>query len=209
MEPAMTYDFLIDSYATERVKVLSVWSEFRDDDLAMRPKHDDARGRSVHEHMVHQCVSEDTWFRNMLGIDVGAPPLPEREIRIEFMKRYAEDSRRRLERLRQTGERWWEESTTFFDVPRSRAWVVTRRLTHTSHHRGQQMAMLRMLGRDLHSTYGPTADTGGLMQHHAPTIYAYSSVDALLEGEHQGGAKSPLPGTRRGTGIPVTERPGS
>ena len=30
------------------------------------------------------------------------------------------------------------------------------------------MAMLRMLGRDLHSNYGPTADTGGLMLDHAP-----------------------------------------
>src|SRR6187549_2573343 len=58
----MTFDFLIESYATERVKVLSVWSGFRDDDLAMRPRPDDARGRSVIEHMVHQCVSEDTWF---------------------------------------------------------------------------------------------------------------------------------------------------
>jgi hypothetical protein len=29
----------------------------------------------------------------MLGIDVGSPPLPEREIRFEFIKRYA-DSRR-------------------------------------------------------------------------------------------------------------------
>jgi uncharacterized damage-inducible protein DinB len=64
------------------------------------------------------------------------------------------------------------ELTSFFDVKRSRAWVMTRRLTHTSHHRGQQMAMLRMIGRDLHSNYGPTADTGGLMQNHAPTIYA-------------------------------------
>ena len=84
----MTYDFLVDSYDTERVKVLSVWSEFRDDDLPFRPKDDDIRGRSVHEHMVHQCVSEDAWFRNMLGIDVGAPPLPAQETRIEFMKRY-------------------------------------------------------------------------------------------------------------------------
>jgi uncharacterized damage-inducible protein DinB len=42
---------------------------------------------------------------------------------------------------------------------RSRPWVMTRRLTHTSHHRGQQMAMLRMLGRELHSNYGSTADT--------------------------------------------------
>ena len=200
----MRYGFLIDSYATERVKVLSVWSEFSDGDLPVRPDAHDPRGRSVHEHMVHQCVSEDTWFRNMLGIDVGAPPLPERETRLEFMRRYAEDSRRRLERLQQTDDRWWEELTTFFDVQRSRAWVMTRRLTHTSHHRGQQMAMLRMLGRELHSTYGPTADTGGLMQNHAPTIYAYASVEALLEAESRGGAKARLPGRR---GAAVTERP--
>jgi uncharacterized damage-inducible protein DinB len=202
----MTYDFLIETYATERVKVVSVWSEFRDDDLAVRPRGDDPRGRSVHEQMVHQCVSEDTWFRIMLGIDVGAPPLPEHETRVEFIRRYAEDSGRRLERLRRTDERWWEETTAFFDVRRSRTWVFTRRLTHTSHHRGQQMAMLRMLGRDLHSTYGPTADTGGLMQHHAPTIYAYSSLEALLDGERRGGAKTPLPGA---AGTPVTERPGA
>ena len=199
----MTYDFLIESYDSERIKILSVWSEFRDDDLTVRPKADDPRGRSVHEHMVHQCVSEDAWFRTMLGIDVGAPPLPERETRLEFLKRYAEDSGRRLERLRQTDERWWEGTATFFDVQRSRAWVMTRRLTHTSHHRGQQMAMLRMLGRDLHSTYGPTADTGGLMQHHAPTIYAYTSAHALIDGESRGGVKSPLPPR---SSLPLTER---
>jgi uncharacterized damage-inducible protein DinB len=202
----MKYDFLIDSYDTERLKVLSVWSEFRDDDLMVRPKQDDPRGRSIHEHMVHQCVSENTWFQNMLGIDVGAPPLPDPETRVQFIKRYAEDSGRRLERLRQTDENWWEAHTTFFDVRRSKAWVMTRRLTHTSHHRGQQMAMLRMLGRELHSNYGPTADTGGLMQNHAPTIYAYASLEALLEEESHGGAKSTLPG-RGVSGIAVTERP--
>ncbi|HET7218622.1 MAG TPA: DinB family protein [Vicinamibacterales bacterium] len=201
----MKYDFLIDTYETERVKVLSVWSEFADGDLGVRPSADDPRGRSVLEHMVHQCVSEDIWFRTMLGIDVGAPPLPAREARLEFLSRYAEDSARRLARLRLTDERWWEETTAFFEVQRSRAWVMTRRLTHTSHHRGQQMAMLRMLGRDLHSNYGPTADTGGLMQNHAPTIYAYPNLDALLDGERRGSAKSPLPGA---SGKAVTERPG-
>jgi hypothetical protein len=64
--------------------------------------------------------------------------------------------------------------------------------------------MLRMLGRDEHSTYGPTGDTGGLMQNHAPTIYAYSSLEALLGGEAEGGKKSPLPGP---SGKSVTERP--
>ena len=203
----MRYDFLIDTYATERIKVLSVWSEFRDEDLRFRPKPDDPRGRSLDEHMVHQCVSEDTWFRNMLGIDVGAPPLPVDESRLQFIKRYAEDSGRREERLRQTDDGWWEEPTTFFDVRRSRAWVMTRRLTHTSHHRGQQMAILRMLGRELHSNYGPTADTGGLMQNHAPTIYAYSTLEALLEGETHGGAKSALPRGLDRSGVPLTERP--
>jgi uncharacterized damage-inducible protein DinB len=204
----MTYDFLIDTYETERVKVLSVWSEFRDDDLLIRPKPDDPRGRSVLEQMVHQCVSEDTWFRTMLGIDVGAPPLPAQETRREFITRYAEDSGRRLERLRTTHEHWWEEPVSFFDVRRSRAWVMTRRLTHTSHHRGQQMAMLRMLGRDLYSNYGPTADTGGLMQNHAPTIYAYSGLEALLQGEQHGGAKATLPSRSDARNAAVTERPG-
>lgn len=55
------------------------------------------------------------------------------------------------------------------------------------------MAMLRMLGHELHGNYGPTADTGGLMQDHAPTIYAYSSLNALLKGETEGGAKAVLP----------------
>jgi len=201
---AMTYDFLIDSYGTERVKVLSVWSEFTDDDLVVRPRSDDSRGRSVLEQMVHQCVSEDTWFRTMLGIDIGTPALPEQETRLAFMKHYADQSRKRLDRLRQTSEPWWEELVSFFDVPRSRAWIMTRRLTHTSHHRGQQMAMLRMLGRDLHSNYGPTADTGGLMQNQAPTIYAYTGVQPLLDGESRGGAKSPLPPR---SGAPLTERP--
>jgi uncharacterized damage-inducible protein DinB len=198
------YEFLVETYETERLKVLSVWSEFEDQDLEVRPRHGDPRGRSVHEQMVHQCVSEDLWFRNMLGIDVGAPPLPPHETRIDFIRRYAEDSGNRLDVLRQKADAWWEEATTFFDVQRTRAWVMTRRLTHTSHHRGQQMAMLRMLGRNVHSNYGPTADTGGLMQNHAPTIYAYPNLAALLAGEDRGGAKRPLPGAG---GQAVTERP--
>jgi len=198
------YDFLVDTYATERMKVVSVWSEFRDKDMEFRPNAADARGRSVREQMVHQCVSENLWFKGMLGIDVNAPPLPAEETRLEFIRRYAEDSAKRLEQLKQKDEAWWEGETKFFDVARSRAWVLTRRIAHTSHHRGQQMAMLRMLGQDLHSNYGPTADTGGLMQNHAPTIYAYATLSALLEGEAAGGRKSKLPG---GGEKPVTERP--
>jgi uncharacterized damage-inducible protein DinB len=200
----MKYDFLIETYDTERVKVISAWSMFRDDDLPVRPNATDGRGRSLHEHMVHQCVSEDFWFRTMLGIDVGAPPLPNEEVRLKFMWRYAEDSGKRLAVLRIKEEAWWEAETGFFEVRRSRAWVMTRRMMHTSHHRGQQLALLRILGREEYSNYGPTADTGGLMQNHAPTIYAYPNLEALFEGERAGGKKTRLPG--RGD-KPVTERP--
>src|SRR5215472_6383614 len=117
----MRYAFLVETYATERIKVASVWSEFRDEDLPARPNAGDARGRSVLEQMVHQCVSEDLWFMNMLGIDVGAPPLPAKETRIEFIQRYAEDSGKRLGALRAKDEGWWESATKFFDVQRPRA----------------------------------------------------------------------------------------
>jgi len=202
----MRYNFLVETYETERIKMLSVWSEFRDEDLHVRPRLGDPRGRSVREQMVHQCVSENLWFLNMLGIDVGAPPLPTKETRMEFIQRYTEDSAKRLEALKAKDESWWEGATNFFDVQRSRAWVIVRRIAHTAHHRGQQMAMLRMLGRDLHSNYGPTADAGGLMQNHAPTIYAYDGVEALISSEPAGGAKKPLPGAG---GKAVTERPDS
>ncbi|MGA2601559.1 MAG: DinB family protein [Bryobacteraceae bacterium] len=200
----MTYDFLVETYATERVKVISTWSMFYDADLRFRPNAHDPRGRSFHEHMVHQCISENLWFRNILGIDVAAPPLPEHEDRWSFMARYAEDSGKRLAVLREKGTGWWEEIVMFFDVPRSRAWVMTRRMTHTAQHRGQLLAMLRMLGRDLHSNYGPTADTGGLMQDHAPTIYAYPTLESMLRAEREGGRKADLP---RPPGRAVTERP--
>ena len=108
----MPYDFLVDTYETERIKVISVWSGFADEDLPVRPRPGDPRGRSVHEQMVHQCVSEDLWFRGMLGIDVEAPPLPRQETRLGFMKRYAEDSDKRLTALREKHDSWWSEDTT-------------------------------------------------------------------------------------------------
>ncbi len=199
----MTYQFLIDTYRTERLKVLSMWAMFADEDLGVRPNPEDRRGRSVLEQMVHQCVSEDLWFRNILGIDIQAPPLPETETRIGFMNRYREDSQIRLEALESQDEAWWEEEVSFFEAKRSRAWVMVRRIAHTSHHRGQQAAMVRMINRPLHSNYGPTADTGGLMQNKAPTIYAYASEEELIRGEEAGGRKSTLPGPGS---KPVTER---
>ena len=62
-EPNMRYQFLNDTYQTEIVKVLGVWSMFDDADLRRRPHPTDPRGRNLLEHMVHQCFSEDFWSR--------------------------------------------------------------------------------------------------------------------------------------------------
>jgi hypothetical protein len=64
---------LLASYDSERLKTLAVWSAFGDDELRFRPAR---RARTPHEHMVHQCVSEDTWMRSMLGVSVSRPVLP-------------------------------------------------------------------------------------------------------------------------------------
>jgi len=198
---ANPFQFFADSYDTERLKTLSVWSEFRDEDLRFRCAE---RARTPLEHMVHQCVSEDTWLRTMLGLETPLAVLPAHETRMGFLLHYAAASSARLERLANMPAEWWTGETTFFDVKRARAWVFLRRLNHTAHHRGQLTVLLRLLGRPVYSTYGPSADTGGLFLSQAPTVYRYDSVEALLAAETEGGNWPPLkgPGDK-----PATERP--
>ena len=195
------YDFLVESYRTERLKTLSVWSQVPDAQMAFRPE---PRARTPLEHMVHQCVSEDTWMRTMLGVTVSRSALPQQETRHSFLEHYAAASGERLAQIETQPDAWFEAETMFFDVPRSKAWVFTRRLTHSAHHRGQLTVYLRLWGEALYSTYGPTADTGGLFQNKAPVIYRYASIDDLLESEASGGDNPPLPGP--GANSP-TERP--
>jgi uncharacterized damage-inducible protein DinB len=195
------YDFLVESYRTERLKTLSVWSQIPDARMTFRPE---PRARTPLEHMVHQCVSEDTWMRTMLGVTVSLPALPQQETRPAFLQHYAAASGERLAQIESQPDAWFEADTAFFDVKRSKAWVLTRRLTHSAHHRGQLTVYLRLWGQAIYSTYGPTADTGGLFQNKAPVIYRYASVDDLLEREASGGENPPLPGP--GANSP-TERP--
>jgi uncharacterized damage-inducible protein DinB len=195
------YAFLIETYRTERLKTLSVWSQVPDVRMTFRPE---LRARTPHEHMVHQCVSEDTWMRTMLGIAVSRPALPSEERKDTFLEHYAAISAERLAQLESKPDEWFEEETGFFDVRRSRAWVLTRRFTHSAHHRGQLTVYLRLWGQSLYSTYGPTADTGGLFQNQAQVVYRYASIEDLIDRERSGGEWPPLPGP--GEKSP-TERP--
>ena len=190
----MDYAFLVDTYASERLKTLSVWAMFNDADLDIRPHPNLARDRTFREHMVHQCMSEDKWFTGMFAIDTGTPPVPAEETRLAFIGRYAEDSAKRLARLAEKNAEWWGQDVAFFDTIRSRAWIMVRRVAHTAHHRAEQTTLLRLLGRQVWSVYGPSVDTGGLPTHGARTIYTYPNIEALIAGESRGGEKTVLPG---------------
>jgi uncharacterized damage-inducible protein DinB len=199
---ALNPNFLVDTYRTERLKTLSVWSQIPDARMHFRPE---PRARTPLEHMVHQCQSEDAWMTSMLGITVSRPALPAQETRLSFLEHYAGASAERVESLAAKPEGWFEGTTQFFDVTRSRAWVLVRRFTHSAHHRGQLTSYLRSWGQALYSTYGPTADTGGLAKDGAKVVYRYSSVDDLLSSENRGGVTPPLPGTGA---VAPTERAG-
>ncbi len=199
-----TFAFLVDTYATEIEKTLAVWSMANDGDLRRRPRDGDRRGRNLLEHMVHQCMSENGWFEGMFGIKVTGPVVPAEETRLAFLHTYAAAAAERLAALRTRDDAFWSEAVPFFGEPRSRAWILVRRIAHTAHHRGQQTILLRQAGRALHSTYGPTADTGGLGRDQAPVVSAYPDVATLLREEPTTRQKRPLPPVPARA---VTERP--
>lgn len=151
------YSFLLDTYETEILKTIGIWSAFPESALDYKPH---AKSRSVIEQMEHQVQSEGRWMKDMLSIDTGDPNPVERS-KQGFIEKYRGDALRRLEIMRSKPAEWWQERANFFDVVRSRAWVLTRRMNHSTHHRGMLTVYLHLLDIPLPSVYGPTADTGG------------------------------------------------
>ena len=150
------YGFLLETYETEILKIVGIWSAFPDSAMDYRPHR---KSRSVIEQMEHQVQSEGRWMKAMLGIDTGDPNPSERN-KQGFIEKYSADAGSRLEIMKGKADAWWGEMTTFFDVGRTRAWVLTRRMNHSAHHRGQLLVYLRLLELPAPSVYGPTADTG-------------------------------------------------
>lgn len=182
------YAFLVQQYASERLKTLAVWSEVSPAQMHRRLE---PRGRSPHEQMVHQCLSEDGWMTKMLGIAVPQAGVPPEETLADFIGWYAAASDARLAALRSRDDAWFEALVPFFDAERSRAWVLLRRLTHSAHHRGQLQALLRADGAALWSVYGPTADTGGLPAQGGLVRYRYADLPTLLAAEVHAAAPRP------------------
>jgi uncharacterized damage-inducible protein DinB len=151
------FQHALDTYASETNKVVSVWRSFRDDDLDFRPH---VRSSSVLDVLKHQLLSERRFFAEFLGAPEPAAALilPQEKMVEDYANRIAELAAPRLEFLAARDQRWWLQSVDFFDVQRERIWIFWRRVLHTAHHRTQLTVYLRLLDREVPSTYGPTAD---------------------------------------------------
>jgi uncharacterized damage-inducible protein DinB len=151
------FQHMLDTYASETNKVASVWREFSADDLAFRPH---PRSAAVQDIFKHQLLSERRFFGEFLGLPEppAAEVLPPRQTPGDYAKRLAQLASPRLSFIAARNEAWWLEVASFFDVERTRVWIFWRRLLHTAHHRTQLTVYLRLLGKNVPSTYGPTAD---------------------------------------------------
>jgi uncharacterized damage-inducible protein DinB len=151
------FQHMLDTYVSETNKVASVWREFGDDDLAFRPH---PRSTNVGEIFKHQLLSERRFFGMFIGTEEPAPAnvLPVEMSVDNAIERLVELAVARLAQLAPRRSEWWLTRVEFFEVERERIWVFWRRLLHTAHHRTQLTVYLRMMGRSVPPTYGPTAD---------------------------------------------------
>ena len=148
---------VLDTYASETNKVISVWAAFADSDLGYRPH---TSSTSVADIMKHQLLSERRFFAEFLGVpEVPAEQVLPRQLSVEaFRQRMLELAGPRLAFMADRDQEWWQTVVPFFDTRRERIWIFWRRVLHTAHHRTQLTGYLRLLGKPVPATYGPTAD---------------------------------------------------
>jgi uncharacterized damage-inducible protein DinB len=151
------FQHVLDTYASETNKVVSVWRCFAPEDMSFRPH---PRSKRVIEIMKHQLLSERRFFGEFMGLPEPPPAqlIPTGESPQDYWIRMQELASPRLSLLALQTETWWLEEVSFFDVVRQRIWVFWRRVLHTCHHRTQLTVYLRLLNKPVPPSYGPTAD---------------------------------------------------
>lgn len=151
------FQHILDTYASETNKVVSVWGGFADGDLSFKPHE---KSSTVLEIMKHQLLSERRFFAEFLGLPEveAAAVLPTELSVVRLRESMFQLALPRLGNLAQRDSRWWSEVVPFFDAQRERIWVFWRRVLHTAHHRTQLTVYLRLLNKTVPATYGPTAD---------------------------------------------------
>ncbi len=151
------FQHMLDTYASETNKVISVWRCFDLPDMVFRPN---PKSQAVLDIMKHQLLSERRFFSEFMAVPEPPPSeiLPTGESPEDYWMRMQKLAYPRMAFLAMQSEAWWLEEVPFFDVIRQRIWVFWRRLLHTCHHTTQLTVYLRLLNKAVPSTYGPTAD---------------------------------------------------
>jgi uncharacterized damage-inducible protein DinB len=151
------FQHIVDTYASETNKVISVWGEFSDQDLGFRPH---PKSSTVLDVVKHQLLSERRFFAEFLGLPEpeGTAVLPSTLLLNPLRERMLQLAFPRLAFLANRDSDWWLTTVRFFDTERQRIWVFWRRVLHTAHHRTQLTVYLRLMEKKVPATYGPTAD---------------------------------------------------
>ena len=151
------FQHLLDTYAGETHKVISVWHGFSPEDMAFRPH---PKSSTVADILNHELLSERRFFGEFVGTPEppAADVLPKTTDLSAYVQRKEQLARPRLAFFATQTADWWMQDVPFFGLTRQRIWVVWRRVLHSAHHRTQLTVYLRLLNKPVPSVYGPTSD---------------------------------------------------
>lgn len=156
-----TFQHVIQTYASETNKTVSVWRAVPDGLLDIKPHEKTNPIRTI---MVHQLLSERRFFAQFVGTEEPSveellPPGHEPTV-AAYIEKYVGLVKKRLPQLAKATAAWWLEARPFFGgLQRERIWVFWRRVLHTCHHRTQVQTWLRLAGHEpVPAIYGPSGD---------------------------------------------------
>jgi uncharacterized damage-inducible protein DinB len=154
------FQHVIQTYASEANKTVSVWRAIPNDLLNFKPHEKTNPIRTI---LVHQLLSERRFFAQFVGTLEPAVeellPAGDKPDVPAYIDKYVGLVKRRLPQMAQGTTAWWLEDRPFFGgLQRQRIWVFWRRVLHTCHHRTQVQSWLRLAGQHVPAIYGPSGD---------------------------------------------------
>ena len=151
------FQHVLDTYASEADKVISVWRCFR----AGRPEFS-APSQVINRRRDPEAPTPvgTPVLRRIRGHTEppAAEVLPTTQELNAYIRRMEQLARPRLAFFATQTADWWLQDVPFFGLTRQRIWVFWRRVLHTCHHRTQLTVYLRLLNKPVPSVYGPTTD---------------------------------------------------
>ena len=154
------FKHVLQTYASETNKTVSVWRAVPDDLLDFKPHN---KTNTIRTILVHQLLSERRFFAQFVGTE--EPPVEEllppgeKPVVAAYIEKHMWLAKKRLPQFAAGTVAWWLEPRPFFGgLQRERIWIFWRRVLHTCHHRTQVSAWLRLSGQHVPAIYGPSGD---------------------------------------------------